>query len=128
VLRNLAWCLAALLLPCAANAEKGLIAQQSVEVKASPKTVWALVKNFDGLHKWHPAFKDDVIKSGKNNAKGAMRTADARQRRELRRAAAGIRRQEDALQVQNRRRLAISGRQLLFHDARHEGQEAAVPR
>ena len=64
----------ALLLPIAANAEKALIAQQSVEVKASPKAVWAIVKNFDGLHKWHPAFKDDVIKSGKNNAKGAMRT------------------------------------------------------
>jgi hypothetical protein len=74
VLKILAWCLAALLLPCAANADKGLIAQQSVEVKASPKKVWALVKNFDGLHKWHPAFKDDVIKSGKNNVKGAMRT------------------------------------------------------
>jgi len=74
VLRNLAWCLAVLLLPCAANADKGLIAQQSVEVKASPKKVWTLVKNFDGLHKWHPAFKDDVIKSGKNNVKGAMRT------------------------------------------------------
>lgn len=64
----------ALLLPIAANAEKALIAQQSVEVKASPKAVWAIVKNFNGLHKWHPAFKDDVIKSGTNNAKGAMRT------------------------------------------------------
>lgn len=64
----------ALLLPIVANAEKALIAQQSVEVKANPKVVWAIVKHFDGLHKWHPGFKDDVIKSGKNNTKGAMRT------------------------------------------------------
>ncbi len=64
----------ALLLPIAANAEKALIAQQSVEVKAKPKAVWAIVRNFDGLHKWHPGFKDDVIKSGRNNKKGAMRT------------------------------------------------------
>src|ERR1044072_6533317 len=38
----------------------------SVTVKASPKAVWAPVSNFDSLYKWHPAFKDDVIKSGKN--------------------------------------------------------------
>jgi mxaD protein len=74
VLRTLIWCLAAMLLPCAANAEKALIAQQSVEIKASPKQVWALVRNYNGLHKWHPGFKDDVIKSGRNNTKGAVRT------------------------------------------------------
>jgi len=66
--------LACLLLPAAAGAEKPLIAQQSAEVKASPKAVWSIVKDFGGLHKWHPAFKDDVIKSGKNNTKGAVRT------------------------------------------------------
>ncbi len=72
--RTLAFCLFAALLPVAASAEQGLVAQQSVEVKASPKAVWALVKNYDGLNQWHPAFKDDVIKSGKNNTKGAVRT------------------------------------------------------
>jgi hypothetical protein len=75
MIRTLVICLSAvLLLPFAANAEKALIAQQSVDVKASPKAVWSIVKNYDGLHKWHPAFKDDVIKSGKNNTKGAVRT------------------------------------------------------
>jgi len=74
VLRRLLVCLFALTLPAAAYAEKSLIAQQSAEVKANPKTVWSIVKNFDSLQKWHPAFKDDVIKSGKNNAKGAVRT------------------------------------------------------
>src|SRR5215471_18605780 len=58
-------------LPLAARAD---IAQQSVEIKATPQAVWAAVKNFDGLDKWHPAFKTDVIKSGRNNMKGAVRT------------------------------------------------------
>ncbi len=55
-------------------ADKQLIAQRSIEIKGGPKAVWDFVKNFDGLAKWHPAFKDDVIKSGKNNTKGAVRT------------------------------------------------------
>jgi len=64
----------ALTLPFAARADKQLIAQQSIEIKGSPKVVWDFVKNFDALAKWHPAFQGDVIKSGKNNTKGAMRT------------------------------------------------------
>jgi Polyketide cyclase / dehydrase and lipid transport len=60
--------------PLVVHADKQLIAQQSIEIKGSPKGVWDLVKNFDGLAKWHPAFKEDVLKSGKNNTKGAVRT------------------------------------------------------
>lgn len=60
--------------PLVVHADKQLIAQQSIEIKGSPKAVWDLVKNFDGLAKWHPAFKEDVLKSGKNNTKGAVRT------------------------------------------------------
>jgi Polyketide cyclase / dehydrase and lipid transport len=56
------------------RAAESLIAQQSVEIKGSQKAVWALVKDFGSLQKWHPAFKDDVIKSGKNNTRGAVRT------------------------------------------------------
>jgi hypothetical protein len=68
-------CLAVVLAsPLVARADKQLIAQQSIEIKGSPKAVWDFVKNFDGLAKWHPAFKDDVIKSGRNNTKGAVRT------------------------------------------------------
>ena len=68
------WLFAMFLLPAAAHAEPTLIAQQSVEVQASPKAVWSMVRNFGGLHRWHPGFKDDVIKSGRNNSKGAVRT------------------------------------------------------
>lgn len=60
--------------PFVASADKQLIAQQSIEIRGSPKAVWDIVRNFDGLAKWHPAFKDDVIKSGRNNIKGAIRT------------------------------------------------------
>lgn len=64
----------ALTSPWAVQADAQLIAQQSIEIKGSTKAVWDIVKNFDGLAKWHPAFKDDVIKSGRNNVKGAVRT------------------------------------------------------
>lgn len=73
--KSLALGLAILLaLSFAARADKQLIAQQSIEIKGSPKAVWDVVKNFDALAKWHPSFEGDVIKSGKNNTKGAMRT------------------------------------------------------
>jgi hypothetical protein len=67
--------LAALLLsPLVARADKELLAQQSVEIKSSPKAVWALIKDFGRLQNWHPAFSNSVIKSGRNNTKGAIRT------------------------------------------------------
>ena len=73
--KRLALALAIVLaLPFAARGDKQLIAQQSIEIKASPKAVWDAVKDFDALAKWHPSFQGDVIKSGKNNAKGAVRT------------------------------------------------------
>jgi mxaD protein len=56
------------------RADTDLMAQHSVEIKASPKAVWALVRDFNGLHKWHPGFKNDVIKAGRNNTRGAVRT------------------------------------------------------
>jgi len=64
----------ALTLAVAARADKQLIAQQSIEIKASPQAVWDLVKNFDALAKWHPSFQSDTIKSGRNNTKGEVRT------------------------------------------------------
>jgi len=47
---------------------------ESVEINASPAKVWNLVKNWNGLHKWHPAFSNAEIKSGENNKRGAVRT------------------------------------------------------
>jgi ligand-binding SRPBCC domain-containing protein len=63
-----------LLAPFGACAGKGLMSEQSMEINAPPAKVWAIVKDYDALQKWHPAFKGDVIKSGQNNTKGAVRT------------------------------------------------------
>jgi len=56
-------------------AAQGLLnSHQSVEIKASIWRVWDAVKDFDGLHKWHPMFADDVLKSGANDEVGSVRT------------------------------------------------------
>jgi mxaD protein len=65
---------AALLLAPMVAAAKHLSSEQSIVINAPPEKVWSIVKDFDALHKWHPAFKGDVIKSGKNNETGAVRT------------------------------------------------------
>lgn len=61
-------------LPCLAQEDKELVAQQSVVIRANVEAVWELVKDFDALPTWHPAFKDAVIKSGEANTKGTVRT------------------------------------------------------
>ncbi len=47
---------------------------ESVQIDAPPTKVWALVKDWNGLQKWHPAFSNAEIKSGENNKVGAVRT------------------------------------------------------
>jgi len=46
---------------------------ESVEIAAPRDKVWAIVKDWDGLHKWHPLFSGDEIKKGKNNTPMAVR-------------------------------------------------------
>jgi mxaD protein len=61
-------------------AAQGLLnAHQSVEIRGSIWKVWDAVKDFDGLHNWHPMFSDDVIKSGTNNEVGAIRTVTVKE-------------------------------------------------
>jgi mxaD protein len=56
-------------------AAQGLLnSHQSVDIKASIWKVWDAVKDFDGLHRWHPMFSDDVLKSGANDEIGTIRT------------------------------------------------------
>jgi len=50
-----------------------LTASKSIEINAPASVVWSLVKDFDGLNKWHPAVAKDVIVEGKNNTVGAIR-------------------------------------------------------
>ena len=73
------WIIAAgllLALPGMALAAKAgyLNVNESVEINAPPAKVWSLVKNWNGLHKWHPAFSNTEIKSGENNKRGSVRT------------------------------------------------------
>ncbi len=60
------------------SAQGILNSHQSVDIKASISTVWDAVKDFDGLHKWHPMLFYDVIKSGANGKIGSVRTLTLR--------------------------------------------------
>jgi hypothetical protein len=46
---------------------------KQVTVQADPAAVWGQIKNFDGLHTWHPGFSGDEIVKGTNNKAGAVR-------------------------------------------------------
>lgn len=65
----------AMLAPCAAFADppKTLRVTESVTIKAPVDRVWAAVKDFDSLDKWHPGFSKDEIVKGTNNRPGAVR-------------------------------------------------------
>ncbi len=55
------------------KAAPGLTTNKSVEINAAPSAVWNIVKDFDGLNKWHPAFSKDVITKGGNGQVGSVR-------------------------------------------------------
>ncbi len=46
---------------------------ETVEIKAPLDRVWATVKDFDGMTKWHPGFASDQLVSGSNGKVGAVR-------------------------------------------------------
>ena len=46
----------------------------SIEIQAPVAQVWDAVKDFDGLHRWHPMFSGLETKSGGNNVPGTVRT------------------------------------------------------
>src|ERR1700675_4149473 len=46
---------------------------ETVEIKAPIDKVWATVRDFDSLNKWHPGFASDELVSGSNNKVGAVR-------------------------------------------------------
>jgi mxaD protein len=52
---------------------KTLSVTETVSIKATPDQVWAVVKDFDSLDKWHPAFAKDVLIKGSNNTQGTVR-------------------------------------------------------
>ena len=56
------------------HADGKLNSYVSMNIDAPASNVWDIVKDFGGLHNWHPMFSNDVIKSGTNNQIGAVRT------------------------------------------------------
>lgn len=56
-----------------ADPPKRLRVVETVAIKAPVDKVWAAVKDFDGLSKWHPAIAKDEIVQGANNQPGAIR-------------------------------------------------------
>jgi len=57
-----------------AAAPKALTVVETVEVKAPVAKVWATIKDFDSLDKWHPGFSKDEIVKGSNSKAGAVRS------------------------------------------------------
>jgi mxaD protein len=57
-----------------AAAPKTLTVVETVEIKAPVSKVWATIKDFDSLDKWHPGFAKDEIVKGANSKVGAVRS------------------------------------------------------
>jgi len=56
-----------------ADPPKPLHVVETVEIKAPADKVWAAIKDFDSLDKWHPGFSKDELVSGANGQAGAVR-------------------------------------------------------
>jgi mxaD protein len=66
--------LVAMVAPCLVfAAPKQLKVVETITIKAPADKVWAAVKDFDSLNKWHPAVAKDEIVKGTNNKPGAVR-------------------------------------------------------
>jgi hypothetical protein len=63
-----------LLAPLGAHAQGTLNSYQTVDIQASADKVWGIIKSFETLHNWHPAFSSAKIIGGQDGVPGAMRT------------------------------------------------------
>lgn len=48
---------------------------RSVALNLKPDLAWGIVKNFSGLHRWHPGFTDTELTRGADGKAGAFRVA-----------------------------------------------------
>lgn len=51
---------------------------RSVELSVPAKSAWALVREFDAVHKWHPAYTHSQLGSGVKGRSGAVRVVAMR--------------------------------------------------
>jgi hypothetical protein len=65
---------ALLIAPLGAHAQGTLNSYQTVDIRASADKVWGIIKGFETLHSWHPAFSSAKIISGQDGVPGVMRT------------------------------------------------------
>lgn len=56
-----------------ADPPKALKVVETVRIKAPVDKVWATIKDFDSLNKWHPGFSNDKLESGANGKVGSVR-------------------------------------------------------
>ena len=84
-----------------AAAPKTLKVVETVEVKAPVSKVWATVKDFDSLDKWHPGFAKDEIVKGTNNKVGRRTLAHRQGWPDVYGATARLQREVSFLQVQD---------------------------
>jgi mxaD protein len=50
----------------AAHGPSRQMVEEKIFIKAAPDKVWAMVKDFGGMHKWHPAVASTELKDDKN--------------------------------------------------------------
>ena len=58
---------------CAGGGAPDLTVTKAIDINAPASEVWAIVKDFDALNRWHPAVAKDEIVEGSNNSVGAVR-------------------------------------------------------
>lgn len=46
---------------------------RSVELKINADLAWGIIKDFSGVHRWHPGFTDTELTGGVNGKPGALR-------------------------------------------------------
>jgi mxaD protein len=50
-----------------------LMVREQVKLAASPEAAWNIIKDFDGIHKWHPEIADAQMLEGSNGIPMAAR-------------------------------------------------------
>lgn len=53
-----------------------LMLEESVDLAAPRERVWDAIKDFDGIHRWHPGVENTTILEGVNNKPMAVRELD----------------------------------------------------
>ncbi len=53
-----------------------LTLEESVDLAVPPDRAWDVIKDFDGIHRWHPGVRNTTLLEGVNNQPMAVRELD----------------------------------------------------